>query len=68
MSKKPLVVYGPTKNGDLFACVQCPACGRKGWIDRERYEGKVSIVCECGWHETHDLRPPELTGVREAKG
>jgi len=56
MGKKPLVVYGPTKNGDLFACIQCPACGRKGWIDREQYEGETSIVCECGWHETHDLR------------
>ncbi len=56
MSEKPRVVYGPTKNKDLYACIQCPACGRKAWIDREQYRGEVSMVCECGWHETYDLQ------------
>ena len=56
MTEKPRIVYGPTRNEDVYACVQCPACGRKGWIDREQFRGGVSMICKCGWHETHDLR------------
>jgi hypothetical protein len=43
---------------ELYASIRCPGCKGIGWIDRDQYEGKVSILCaECGWHETHDLRP-----------
>ena len=53
---RPRIIRGPTKSKDWCALIQCLACDRKAWIDREQYEGAVSIVCECGWHETHDLR------------
>lgn len=40
-----------------FAFVKCPSCGSIGKIDREQFEGKISIICStCDWHETHDLR------------
>jgi len=29
---------------------RCPSCMGLGTIDREQYEGKISIVCSCGWH------------------
>lgn len=35
----------------------CPNCGTRGRIDRDQYEGKVSVDCpECPYHETHDHR------------
>lgn len=40
----------------LYATYVCPWCGVKGVIDREQYEGKISILCDCGYHETVDLR------------
>ena len=39
------------------AVIRCPGCKGSGNIDRDQYEGTVSILCEfCGYHETHDLR------------
>jgi len=30
---------------------ECPECKGRGNVDREQYEGKVSIICvNCGWH------------------
>ena len=55
MSEKPRIIYA-TKNDADYALVQCPACGFKAWIDSEQFRGEVSMICECGWHETHDLR------------
>lgn len=52
---KPRLIKTTNKE-NLAAVVQCPKCERKAWVDREQFEGKVSMVCECGWHETHDLR------------
>ena len=53
----PEIIYGPLK-GELYASVRCPSCRAVGWIDRDQYEGRISIVCPaegCGYHETHDL-------------
>ena len=36
---------------------QCPECQVKGSIDQDQAEGRVSIVCECGMHETGKVRP-----------
>jgi hypothetical protein len=52
---EPRVIRGPLNTLEWTALIECPDCQRKAWIDREQYEGKISIVCECGWHETHDL-------------
>lgn len=62
---KPEVLEVPAKSPErgapeLYASIRCPGCGSVGWIDREQYEGLVSVVCPntgCTYHETHDLRP-----------
>lgn len=38
-----------------YAVCNCPKCTQLGVLDEEQYHGKVSILCECGYHETHDL-------------
>lgn len=57
---KPKLVYGPLDGSlERHASIRCPKCGEVGWIDREQFMGRVSIVCpndECDYHETHDMR------------
>lgn len=31
---------------------RCPDCDTIGAIDEEQADGKVSIVCQCGFHAT----------------
>ena len=62
-SSKPRLLKGPLKGDEWHALIQCPECFREAWIDRDQFEGRVSIVCECGWHETHNL-----VGVRVMEG
>ena len=56
MTNRPEVLIRPQQNFVNFAMVRCPNCKGAGWVDQEQYEGKVSIQCDCGYHETHDLR------------
>ncbi len=35
--------------------LRCPGCSAWGHIDDDQLHGRVSLLCECGWHETHDL-------------
>ena len=53
----PEIIYGPLKSDDLCVTIRCPSCGGVGWIDRDQYEGRVSVACpeSCDYHETHDL-------------
>jgi len=37
------------------ATIECPDCGNYGIIDWDQLHGEVSIVCDCGYHETPDL-------------
>lgn len=30
----------------------CPDCGKWGMLDEDQLAGKVSILCDCGFHET----------------
>jgi hypothetical protein len=53
------VIKGPLKNEEFHVAIQCPECDFEGWIDLAQYEGRVSIVCKCGWHETHNLAQAE---------
>lgn len=61
MSKPALVglpIAGQADEG-YYAKIRCPECGSIGWIDRDQFEGKISIECTekvCTYHETHDLR------------
>lgn len=42
----------------------CPGCGLRAHIDRDQYEGRVSVDCpDCDYHETHDLRTAQGDGV-----
>jgi hypothetical protein len=58
MCKPKLIGLPMTGMADTryYVKIRCPSCKAIGWIDKEQFEGKVSIVCGCGWHETHDLR------------
>jgi len=42
-------------DGHLVRKVRCPKCGVWGVIDDDQFHGRVSILCECGFHETVDL-------------
>lgn len=36
--------------------VKCPKCGFIGSIDKDQFQGNVSIDCpNCRFHETHNL-------------
>ena len=39
----------------LVRKVCCPKCGIWGIIDDDQFHGRVSILCECGFHETINL-------------
>lgn len=56
MSRRgPLKDVEPWGEGRWIAI--CPGCGIRARIDRDQYEGKVSVDCpECSYHETHDHR------------
>lgn len=43
---------------ESYAWFTCPDCGIRGKIDRDQFEGQVSIMCEdeCGFHKTIDMR------------
>jgi hypothetical protein len=54
---KPRIIYDLGCDG---AVVQCPECEVAGQIGADQVRGDVSIKCECGYHETHDLTPKAL--------
>jgi len=45
--------------GGFIRKLECPKCKIWGEIDNDMYHGNVSIVCDCGWHETRDLYKEE---------
>lgn len=34
---------------------QCPKCNIRGSLDDDQFHGRVSILCDCGFHETIDV-------------
>ncbi len=38
------------------ALVECPTCRTQALADHDQVAGRVSMICDCGYHETHDLR------------
>ena len=34
----------------LQPLAKCPACGAWGDIDDDQLAGRVSLICDCGWH------------------
>jgi len=62
LTDKPTLLKGPLHSFEWYAQISCPSCGYVAWIDREQFEGKVSIMCDkedCSYHETRDLREGE---------
>ena len=58
--KAPKIDYGPVTHVDgetksLVWWIWCPSCQVRGMADTDQMRGRVSIVCECGYHETHEL-------------
>lgn len=42
-------------NSEAFPLFRCPGCKQTGIIDKEQYEGIISIQCHnCNYHETKD--------------
>lgn len=61
---RPEIVSVNGLTDDSWAFIRCPGCQGVGTVDRDQFEGRVSIACACGYHETHDLRGHE-PGARE---
>jgi hypothetical protein len=40
----------------------CPGCDTIGRLSPMQFSGHLSMKCDCGYHETHDLR--NTMGVR----
>ena len=63
----PLPIGGAIRIVGDTIMIRCPACGHEGIIDDDQFHGRVSInhddcgrqwkpsLCDCTWHETHDL-------------
>jgi len=49
--------------GHLF---RCPQCRKWGLLDDDQWQGKVSILCDCGFHQTIPLATMMAT-IEEAQ-
>jgi len=57
-------------DGHLVRKACCPGCGIWGVIDDDQFCGRVSILCECGFHETINLAelfPKECINERDSR-
>ena len=41
-------------HGEVLA--RCPGCDTIGRLNKRQFEGRLSMKCDCGYHEMHDLR------------
>ena len=55
MSLDPAWISLWTVDGVPTIKLTCPGCGKVGNLDDDQAHGRVSVQCECGWHETHDF-------------
>jgi len=61
VTTKPEIWRGPIKHvsndgvKSFVWWIKCPDCHDTGRIDEDQANGRVSIQCECGYHETHNL-------------
>ena len=44
------------RDGNLIRQGQCPKCKVWAELDDDQYHGKVSMLCDCGYHETHNFQ------------
>lgn len=43
------------RDGKPIIKMECPDCKEWGSLDEDQYNGRVSILCDCGFHETIDF-------------
>jgi len=43
------------RDGVMVHKMRCPGCGTWADLDDDQWHGRVSILCDCGFHETLDL-------------
>lgn len=55
MTLDPTWISQVTLDGEPTLTLTCPGCGTYGYLDDDQAHGRVSVLCECGWHETHDF-------------
>ena len=44
------------RTDNIYAFTKCPGCDIIGIIDYDQFHGDVSMLCDCGYHETVDFR------------
>jgi hypothetical protein len=40
------------RDGEIIVKLKCPKCGLWGDLDKDQFFGMVSVLCDCGFHET----------------
>lgn len=40
------------RDGEKIHKLKCPDCLVWGAIDEDQFNGRVSILCDCGFHQT----------------
>ncbi len=43
---------------------RCPGCKQLAQADDDQVKGRVSILCDCGWHETGQIEPKLLSNEK----
>jgi hypothetical protein len=41
-----------TLDGEKAWKLRCPSCGDEKYLDDDQFHGRVSVLCDCGFHET----------------
>lgn len=56
MMARPILVKGRyLLDGEIAYRLRCPGCQEIKIADDDQFHGRVSIQCDCGYHETHNL-------------
>lgn len=43
---------------------KCPGCGQWAYMDNDQWHGRVSTMCDCGYHETHSYKQVLLDTIQ----
>ena len=55
MYRDDIEVTQTQRDGVWIWKMKCPLCEEWGAIDEDQIAGRISILCDCGFHETIDL-------------
>lgn len=70
---RPEIIKGPVTliDGDkkeLIWRLRCPDCDVVAIADVDQMRGRVSILCDCGYHETHELVDEDFRPIERPAG